>query len=438
MSASTLSASAQPALSLPATTDPRIAQHEAWTKFTILAASALAILPSAAVAPALPALQAYFTALPDSTGSHWAQWFPFFLSLPSLAILLGSVPAGYLSDRWGRRPLLLGSLLLFIGSGSAGMFLTQLPWLFATRITLGFAVAGAMTPLIALVGDYFNDRTRAVLLGWQSGSIGLAGVLVSGASGVLADWNWRFCFALYSIPLLLLPLVWWYLPEPDVQKRDLPAPASDPSQGSDRRGSVPWKTLITIYGIETLHMVCLFVTPVQLPFYFQQRLGLPAILSGSAIGALSLTQAITSLLYNQVRQRLQLNFWGIVGLAFGLASLGSSVIAIAPNAVVFLCGLGVTGCGFGLLYPNSKLWITEIVPQASRGRALGGLVAAFDLGVFLSPFFSQSLVQFWGLPLTYEAVSLALVSLGSVSLFQLQAVSRPQSSAHLSAPGSDN
>ncbi|MFZ9736663.1 MAG: MFS transporter [Prochlorotrichaceae cyanobacterium] len=418
MSASTLSASAQPTLSLAVTTDPRIAQHEAWTKFTILAASALAILPSAAVAPALPALQTYFATLPNSTGSNWEQWFPFFLSLPSLAILLGSVPAGYLSDRWGRRPLLLGSLLLFIASGSAGMFLTQLPWLFATRITLGFAVAGAMTPLIALVGDYFNDRTRAILLGWQSGSIGLAGVLVSGASGVLADWNWRFCFALYCIPLLLLPLVWWYLPEPDVQKRDLPAPASDPSQGSDRRGSVPWTTLLTIYGIETLHMVCLFVTPVQLPFYFQQRLGLPAILSGLAIGALSLTQAITSLLYNQVRQRLKLNFWGIVGLAFGLASLGSSVIAIAPNAVVFLCGLGLTGCGFGLLYPNSKLWITEIVPQASRGRALGGLVAAFDLGVFLSPFFSQSLVQFWGLPLTYEAVSLALVSLGSVSLFQ--------------------
>jgi MFS family permease len=389
---------------------------------TLLGASALASLPSAAIAPALPAIQNYFVALPGTLGE---SWIPFILSLPSIAIIFASAPAGYISDHWGRKPLLLASLLLFALAGGSGLVLHNLPLLLLTRILLGFAVAGSMTPLIALVGDYFSGGDRAKVLGWQSGTVALAGVGVSLVSGVLADWNWRASFALYLLPLFLVPFVLIYLPEP---QRIPDLTDSESLQANSQTPPFPWGILLVIYGIEMAHMIGFFLTPLQLPFHLQQNLHLPARFTGLAIGFMSFTQALSAFGYNRIREKLRLNIWEVVALAFGIASLGHSLVATAPNYISLILGLSTIGLGFGLLFPNSKLWITTQVPEVYRGRALGGLVAAIDVGVFISPFLSQNTVATIGVPLTYEVFSIGLLLVGVATLVPIYA-NRSQISA---------
>ena len=79
-----------------------------------------------------------------------------------------------------------------------------------------------------------------------------------------------------------------------------------------------------------------------------------------------------------------------------------------------LIGLIIAGLGFGLLMPNLNVWLSSIIPDTLRGRALGGLTTFFFLGQFLSPVVSQPVTNLFGLGKTYNLAGIALliVSLG--------------------------
>ena len=59
--------------------------------------------------------------------------------------------------------------------------------------------------------------------------------------------------------------------------------------------------------------------------------------------------------------------------------------------------------------PNLNVWLSSIIPDALRGRALGGLTTFFFLGQFLSPLVSQPVTNAVGLGRTYFITGIALV-----------------------------
>jgi len=75
-----------------------------------------------------------------------------------------------------------------------------------------------------------------------------------------------------------------------------------------------------------------------------------------------------------------------------------------------------SGFGFGLLMPNAKVWISEKVPEAIRGRSLGGLNTFFFLGEFASPVVVQPLVSAVGIGQGYAVISSSLLVLGAIAL----------------------
>ena len=66
-----------------------------------------------------------------------------------------------------------------------------------------------------------------------------------------------------------------------------------------------------------------------------------------------------------------------------------------------LFGLAISGLGLGLLIPNMTVWISAVVPDGIRGRAIGGLSTALFLGQFLSPIVAQPVSLKFGLSSTY-------------------------------------
>jgi hypothetical protein len=69
----------------------------------------------------------------------------------------------------------------------------------------------------------------------------------------------------------------------------------------------------------------------------------------------------------------------------------------------------VSGCGYGLLMANIVVWILDGTPAAIRGRVSGGIATATFIGHFLSPLFSQPIVNAFGVGATYLAASAGLV-----------------------------
>lgn len=74
------------------------------------------------------------------------------------------------------------------------------------------------------------------------------------------------------------------------------------------------------------------------------------------------------------------------------------------------------GMAMGLLMPNLNVWLSQDVPAAWRGRALGGLTASIFLGQFLSPILSQPLIHRTGLAGSFGYTGGVFVVLGFVLL----------------------
>lgn len=369
---------------------------------TLLAASSLTVLSGAIVAPALPAMRAHFAEVEQA-----GFWVRLVLTLPALAIALAAPLAGYAVDRWGRRRLLAGAMLLYAAAGSSGLVLDRIGAILAGRAVLGTAVAMVMTASTALLADYYRGPERARFMGLQAGSMAFGGMIFLLAGGALADLSWRGPFAVYLLALLILPGV-LALREPDRH-----APVGD-AGGAPLPASAPRGLLAGLYATGLLGMVAFYLTPTQIPFLVEQRVGAGALWSGAALAASTATGAVASLRYGRLRARL--SHLAILGLTFAGMGAGYLVVGAASGYAAVVAGLGVVGLGMGLMMPNLNVWLTGAVPDAVRGRALGGLTTAVFLGQFLSPVASQPVAVGAGLEALFTGAGALSLALGALLL----------------------
>ncbi len=375
-------------------------------KATLLLTSTLTVMSGATIAPSLPGMQEYFANVENS-----ALLVRLVLTIPALFIAIGGLFAGQLVDRIGRKPLLIASTLFYGLAGGSGFILNSLGTILIGRALLGLAVAGVMTGVTTLIADYYTGQKRANFMGLQAAFMGLGGVIFLSVGGFIADFNWRFPFLIYFSAWGILGAITLTLYEPN---REVNNQIKDSSQTD--QPSMPIAALAMIYGISLFYMVAFYLIPVQLPFYLQSLNNESASASGLAIAASTLASAISSFRYGFVKKRL--GFVSIVVLAFGIAAVGYFIIGMASSYQLVLVGLIIAGFGFGLLMPNLNVWLSSIIPNSLRGRALGGLTTFFFLGQFLSPLVSQPITNFLGLDKTYSfaGVALLLVALGFFAL----------------------
>ncbi len=147
-------------------------------------------------------------ALPTLAGALKAsesqlQWF---ITAYTLALVAGMLPAGLIGDRYGRRRLLCGALLLFI-AGSLGCAYATSPELFTVaRVVLGLAGAVLIVMVLSLITVLFSEaeRPRAVGIWGAANFIGLPlGPIVGGWLLTNVGWGWIF---LMNVPVALLGL----------------------------------------------------------------------------------------------------------------------------------------------------------------------------------------------------------------------------------------
>ncbi|GGM00933.1 MFS transporter [Deinococcus aerophilus] len=350
------------ALSAPSTP----ALPDGLTRLTLLLLAALTIMSGATIAPALPAMQTHFADQPNA-----GLLVKLALTIVGLAIALSAPLSGVLADRFGRRPVLLVSLLLYAVGGASGLFVQSLGAVLVGRVVLGLAVAGTMTAGGALVNDLFAGAARGRFLSQQAAFTSFGGAVLLPLGGVLAGVGWRAPFGLYLISLLLVPLV-LRLP------RGVPA-ASGPAEAATRPR---WGVIGVVYGLALAYMVAFYLMPAQGPFLLRSLGAAPAA-TGVMLGAFTLTAAMTSLGYSRLSGRFLARRAAALGML--LLAGGWALVAGAHSLGAVLPGLVVAGLGGGLVFPNLNAWLADVTPAAWRGRVVAGMSSAVFLGQFLSP-----------------------------------------------------
>lgn len=349
---------------------------------TLYVVSMLTVMAGATISPALPAMSAHFSGVPDVR-----FWTRMALTTPALFTALAAPAAGALIDRLGRKPLLVGALVLYAAAGGLPLAPVGLVTLLVSRALLGVAVGTLMTAATTLITDYLPAGQRSRALGRQGAYMAFGGVVFLLAGGLLADLSWRAPFALYLASLLLLVPVVRLLPEPDAADRD----------GDD--APLPWRPLSLVLLLSFLAMAAFYVVPVQLPFHLEGLGTASGTLIGVAIASSTLSSAVTSSLYGRLRSHLGLG--AALTLGFGAMAAGFGAVTLAPAYGWVTAALPLVGFSTGVLFPTMTNWAGDLAPPRRRGAVLGAVTTCFFLGQFAVPLLTQPLVDAAGTAATF-------------------------------------
>ncbi|MGA7431812.1 MAG: MFS transporter, partial [Xanthobacteraceae bacterium] len=130
-------------------------------------------------------------------------------------VLVGVLTFGPLGDRFGRKRLVIGSMLLFATFTLLTIWTTSFNELLVVRFLAGLGLGGAAPNAVALTSEFAPKRLRAAFVSLQWAALPLGGVAVGLLSSVLITrWGWQSLFYIGSIvPLLLAGVLTFILPE---------------------------------------------------------------------------------------------------------------------------------------------------------------------------------------------------------------------------------
>lgn len=258
----------------------------------LLMAASLTVMANATISPALAGLEQEFSDAEDA-----GFLVRLLVTVPSLGVMLTAPLAGWLTDRAGRRGVLLAGVWLFILCGTAGFYLPDLHLMLASRFGLGIAVALIMTAQTALIGDYFTGARRQALTGLQISARNFGGLVFIGTAGLAATLSPRLPFLIYGLAAVCLFAVWRHAPEP----RHSGSGAGQP----EAPGHPAWLMLvIAVSALQMLTNGLFFIMPTQLPFFFAAQGLNSALMTGAGLGLLSLCGGLTALLYARFKGTL--------------------------------------------------------------------------------------------------------------------------------------
>src|ERR1700736_1993507 len=142
------------------------------------------------------------------------------ISVLVLAVAIGSLLYGPISDRIGRKPVMVcASLLVVIPTlllGLAPNFAT----LVALRAAQGLLMPGLTSVAISYVNEEFSGKGRGLAMGIYVSGLTLGGLFARGGSALLTGlYNWRIAMLAFALPTLIAALIMWrFLPETNGKK----------------------------------------------------------------------------------------------------------------------------------------------------------------------------------------------------------------------------
>lgn len=321
----------------------------------------------------LPSLPAISEALGEPV-----DVLPFTLTVYFATFAGGQLVYGPLSDRYGRRPLLLGGLAIMVIGSVACALAESLSALLWARAVQGLGAASAMATGRAIVNDVYERQQAARATSVISASLALAPIVAPLLGGLIEHYlDWRINFWINGgITLAVVLILVRRLPE-----THMPAPAN----GSLLRGILSaYAFLLTNRAFLTFGLLNLGVFAglhgfsAGAPAVLIGTMGLSAVNYGILIALGSGGFLIGALLSSWLGGRLGLLRMIDAGVLFTLiggAGMALYVGLIEPSVTAIVMLRLVWAIGMGLAMPNSVVGAVGVNPATlGAGAALSGFL----------------------------------------------------------------
>lgn len=348
---------------------------------------------------------------------------------------------GKLSDLYGRRPIYVAAMVLFlIGSLLCGLS-TSMGQLIAARAIQGLGAGGLLPLAFIIIGDLFTLEQRARMQGLFSGVWGVSSIVGPLLGGFLVDQvSWHWVFYVNLVPgLIVMGLVWFAWVD---QARD----ASKPRPSLDYAGAglltvgvvalllglLELGTLMSagllvlavalfagliwverhapdpvlplhlfrdrVFAVACLHGLlagcALFGSVAFVPLFVQSVLGTSATAAGVTLTPMLICWVIASIVGSRLLLNVGYRTLALIGMA--LLVVGAfllSRVGVGVNQLLIASSLGLMGTGMGLSIPAFLIAVQSTVPRPSLGtatstvqfsRSMGGTFGVSIMGAALS------------------------------------------------------
>ncbi len=342
------------------------------------------------ILPVTPELIMELTGEGLSRAAIYGGWLLFAFAI--MQFFCGPI-MGNLSDRFGRRPVLLLSLTAFGLDYLLMGFSRTIVWLFVGRAIAGITGA-AYTTAAAYIADVTPPEKRAQSFGLMGAAFGLGFILGPAIGGLLGGLGARAPFFV-AAGLALLNVAYGFFVVPE----SLPAEKRRPFHWTRAHplGTLqhlrPYPGVVAMIGAFFVWQFAHQVLPSAWAFYAMFKFGWSEALVGASLAAAGVTIAIvqgglTRVLIPKLGERRA----ALTGLTLG--SLGFLGYAMAPLGWVIYAVMPVFAIS-GLVYPSINALMSQQVSERAQGELQGGVASAYSLSTIVGPPFMTQIFRFF-------------------------------------------
>jgi EmrB/QacA subfamily drug resistance transporter len=416
-------------------------KHTVGITLGVMFALFMAAVETTVVATAMP------TIISELGGVETYSWvFSVYMLASTTTIPL----YGKLSDVYGRRPIFMVAMGIFLaGSVLSGQSRTIIQ-LIAFRALQGLGAGGLLPLSFIIIGDLFSFEQRARMQGLFSGVWGVASIIGPLLGGFLVDQvSWRWVFYVNLAPgFLAAALVWtgWRHMDQHAQKACLPIDYAGAGlltagvvalllglfhigtwtswmllasavalfiilQPVERHAADPVLPLSLfrkrLFAVATAHGVlvgwAMFGSTSFVPLFIQSVLGTSATVAGSVLTPQMLGWVLASITGSRLLLRFSYRTVALAGMtSLTLGALLMSLVSVNSTLAGIMFNLALMGIGMGLSVPPFLIAVQSGVDRSVLGtatatlqfsRVIGGALGVSIMGLIMSLRFSASLTK---------------------------------------------
>ena len=378
----------------------------------------------------------YLPALPALTQVFGASMVQAQLTLTALLLAFGTSQLvwGPLSDKWGRRPVLLGGIGVYVVSAIACALAPDIETLIAARTLQGVAMGACVMAARAIVRDLYEPVHGAKIMSQALSGLGFIACTCVPVGGFLTDllgWRW----ALSSLILFAAftgALIYFYFDE-SLQQRN-PHALQVNSLWAAVKHIVRNPTFQAYSALSTASFAGLFTFLATSSFVFTQSMGLSKTVYGLLMVSMSLSYIVGTFICRWLLLRVSVQmcvlmasfvslFAGVLMMLVAYAGPGQSWFgawAVMLPVNFFLLAHGVhQPCGqSGCIAP-----FPEMAGTASALNGFSMMLVAFGVGTWIGTHMSDPLLAM------AQGMMFASICIGLIGILAVRKIPLPQTAS---------
>jgi AAHS family 3-hydroxyphenylpropionic acid transporter len=342
-------------------------------------------------------------------------------------LMRGAALGGRLSDRFGRKGVLIGAIAVFGAMSVCTALAPNVGMLLLFRFLTGVGLGGALPNLVALVAENTAPERKNTYIGALYAALPTGGSLVSLISLFGGAENWQLVFHVGGFaPLLCVPLLWLFLPESRQLKAEKAARGAG---GQGRQGFVfalfqenrAIRTLL-LWASFFLALVTMYILLNWLPTLLVER-GLSRPEASVVQIVFNVCGASASVLTGILMDRF--TTVTVVLISFVAAALGLVLLAVAPAQIgISLIVGGVVGATVSMTQALLYALSPSNYPTKVRGTGVGSAVSAGRLGSAVGPLMAGALLGSGAAPQEVLGVLIPTIAIAGAAALVLAVLMR--------------